>query len=280
MLTEIFCQIDDFCNSFLPSWNTFLKKQGLIRRNRARCLALSEVMTILVAFHHYKYRDFKSFYNNFVKIHLRKEFPTTPSYNRFLEIASDATIPLEIFIRKNLKVSDDKFIVDSTSLSVCELVRMKSNRVFKAVAKKGRTSTKEFFGLKLHIIVDSKGNIASFKITSGNTHDVKVVEQLSANISGKLYGDRGYISDDVWSRLLKRGVALITNVRKNMNWNHANIEDRKFLKKRGRIETIIGLLKTKFHLEHSRHRSIAGFFRHIYSTLVMYQVSGQRVSFC
>lgn len=62
-LVKLFCEVDDFCRSFEPGW----KKQLLIgsgkKRNRQFTLALSEVMTIVIAFQGSAYRTFKDYYN-------------------------------------------------------------------------------------------------------------------------------------------------------------------------------------------------------------------------
>ena len=64
-LEALFCHIDDFCQVFEPRWQATLLDNGLKHRKRARSLSLSEIMTILVAFHQQGYRNFKHFYQKF-----------------------------------------------------------------------------------------------------------------------------------------------------------------------------------------------------------------------
>ena len=59
-LEELFCSVDDFCQSFEPQSKQQLLGCGLQIRNRLRGLSLSEVMTILIAFHQSCYRKFKT----------------------------------------------------------------------------------------------------------------------------------------------------------------------------------------------------------------------------
>jgi hypothetical protein len=54
-LEELFCSIDDFCQKFEPQWYKQLLTEGIKTRNRPRRLCLSEIMTILVAFHQSHY---------------------------------------------------------------------------------------------------------------------------------------------------------------------------------------------------------------------------------
>jgi hypothetical protein len=50
-LDALFCDVDDFCQSFEPQWKMKLLNNGGIKRVRAKSLCLSEIMTILIAFH-------------------------------------------------------------------------------------------------------------------------------------------------------------------------------------------------------------------------------------
>jgi len=61
-LVEMFCHVDDFCQAFLPIWQAQLLASGAIQRQRPRSLCMSEIMTILIAFHQSHYRDFKAYY--------------------------------------------------------------------------------------------------------------------------------------------------------------------------------------------------------------------------
>ena len=48
--------------------------------------------------------------------------------------------------------------------------------------------------------------------------------------------------------------------------------EKKMLRKRSIIETVFDLLKNKFSLEHTRHRSVSNFLVHILSTLAAYSL--------
>jgi hypothetical protein len=61
-ITELFCQIDDFCKSFEPNLNKKLIAHAKSSRNRAASISLSELMTIAVLFHQLRFRQFKAFY--------------------------------------------------------------------------------------------------------------------------------------------------------------------------------------------------------------------------
>jgi hypothetical protein len=98
-ILTVFFDIDEFCKLFEPRFNAHLLAGALKKRNRARSLSLSEVMTILVLFHASGYRNLKQFYLEFVCQHLRSEFPHLVSYTRFVEFERDALMPLAAYLQ-------------------------------------------------------------------------------------------------------------------------------------------------------------------------------------
>lgn len=105
-------------------------------------------------------------------------------------------------------------------------------------------------------------------ITKAATNDVTQVELLAQNLVGKLYGDKGYISQKLAEKLLWQGLSLITVIRSKMKNKPMLNKDKIMLKKRSLIETVFDYLKNKFNLEHTRHRSMVNCFVHILSTLL------------
>ena len=99
-LLEVFCDVDDFCQQFEPVWRQPLVASGRLQRQRARRLSVSEVMTILIVFHHSHYRTFKAFYTTHVLRHWRTEFPGLVSYSRFVEFIPSTLGPLCAYLRQ------------------------------------------------------------------------------------------------------------------------------------------------------------------------------------
>ena len=160
--------------------------------------------------------------------------------------------------------------VDSTKLQVCHNKRIPRNKVFKRLAKRGKTTAGWFFGFKLHLIINEKGEILSFLITQGNVSDVSVLEKLSVGIMGKLFGDKGYISSEVAAKLLEKGTALFTTLRSNMKQKLLSTMDRILLRKRVLIETVNDQLKNISQIEHSKHRSPTNFLVNVLGGLAAY----------
>src|SRR6476469_2733533 len=95
---ELVCHVDDSCRTFEPRWHQQCLASNTKRRNRARELALSEIMTILILFHQSHDRTFKAFYTEHVCIDLRGEFPHLVSYTRFVEVFPSALVPLVVYL--------------------------------------------------------------------------------------------------------------------------------------------------------------------------------------
>ena len=88
---------------------------------------------------------------------------------------------------------------------------------------------------------------------------------------GKLFGDRGYISQALVERLLvEQGVQLITKVRKNMGQRFLTLRDKLLLRKRAIIESVNDQLKNVCQIEHSRHRGPLHFLVHLLAALIAY----------
>lgn len=280
-LVEIFYHVDNFCKDF----EKHLAEQQLSNRSsnagRKRCLSMSDVMTIVINFHHSKMRTFKDYYNNHVKMFLTKAFHGLVSYNRFVELMRDSMQHLYIFTNCFClgKVTGISFI-DSTVLAVCKNLRISSHKVFKGVAQRGKSSTGWFYGFKLHLIINEFGEIIAFDITSGNVDDrkAKVIDRLTKNLTGKLFGDRGYLSKSLFQRLYDKGIHLFTRLKKGMKQTMLTLQDKLLLNKRGLIETVNGQLKSACYIEHTRHRSLTNFFVNVLSGLAAYSFSHTKPS--
>jgi len=274
-ITEIFCIVDDFCIEFdkVKDGHVLDKNDGKKRRNRSFKLSDSEVITIMIMFHAGQFRNIKHFYINYIMAHHQKEFPQTVSYNRFVELQQKAAIPMAIFLKTFcLGACTGVSFIDSTPLKVCHIRREHSNKVFKGMATKGQCSIGWFFGFKLHLIINDKGEILDFMITQGNVNDREPLKQQSFHqrIFGKLIGDKGYICKTLFEQLFVDGIHLITKIRKNMKNCLMHIHDKILLKKRALIETVNDELKNICQIEHTRHRSFENFVTNLLSGLIAY----------
>lgn len=269
-LTQLFCDIDDFCEQFMPEWRKQLVSSEETKRSRTHRMSYSEIITIWIFYHQSGYRTFKWFYQKHIQVQCRNKFPNLLSYNRFIEIVPEILVPITVFMQSRQGATQGIAFVDSTPLRVCKNLRIPRHKTFKDVAGRGKSSTGWFYGFKLHLIVNDQGEILSFCITPGNIDDRKPVPQLAKSLTGKLFGDRGYISKKLAQLLLDHKVKLITTLKKNMKKQIIDPFDKLLLRKRSIIETINDQLKNICDLEHSRHRSLTNYMTSIIASLVAY----------
>jgi hypothetical protein len=160
--------------------------------------------------------------------------------------------------------------IDSTSITVCHNKRVSRNKVFKGLAKRGKTTSGWFYGFKLHLVINDKGEIIAFQLTPGNIADVVMLDTVTIGLWGKLFGDKGYISAKEAEKLFLRGVQIITGLRAKMKPKLMPLIDKILLRKRSLIETVNDQLKNISQIEHTRHRSPANFLINLLSGLVAY----------
>lgn len=269
-ITEIFCLVDEFCQQFIP----FLEKYSIGNKSkRPPTMSPSEIISIMILFHLSGFRCFKHFYIFYVQKHMQAEFPKTVSYNRFTELMQSNILPLTMFLKTCcMGNSTGISFIDSTPVRVCKNKRIKNNKVFKDIATVGKSTMGWFYGFKLHIIINEKGEILSFTITQANVDDREPLknEGFLKGIFGKLFADKGYISKKLADILFVDGVHLITQLRNNMKNCLMTLSDKILLRKRSVIETVNDELKNMCQIEHSRHRSIGNFLTNLISGLIAY----------
>ena len=278
-ITELFCILDDFCKQFNQSLDKALicDQKTTIQKS---ALTLSESMTIVILFHQSGFRFFKYFYCQMIMPFWKSAFPKLLSYNRFIEIMPRCLQALTSFFHQIKGKDTGISIIDSTKLVVCHNLRIKRHRVFKGLANRGKSSTGWFYGLKLHMVINHLGGIINLKLTSGNVHDVAVLESLTQELKGILLGDKGYLSKAKTDALAKRGLKLLTPARRNMKNKPIRTEEEKqLLCKRGLIETVNDQLKNLHQLEHSRHRSVNNFMVNMMAAVVAYCLNPNKPTF-
>lgn len=277
-VVEIFCDIDDFCKSWFQETSSYLLPDPNRKRERKCRLAASEIMAIAILFHLSHYRTFKDYYRHCVETHLKSYFPELVSYNRFVEIMASVITPLSAYLLSRLGGKTGLYYVDSTMLKVCHNRRIHRHKTFRGIAERGKTSVGWFYGFKLHIVINHKGELVSFCITRGNIDDRKPLEQLFNNLDGLAAGDKGYLSKKKEETLLQQGLKLITRVRRNMKEKAMSTFEKYFLSQRGIVETVIDQLKSICQIEHTRHRKPDNFLINLLAGLMAYMIKPRKPS--
>jgi DDE family transposase len=277
--TKLFCDVDDFTQAVKKGMQSHQLSHGKAAPQPTRKPGLdeSEIITIILLFQESPCRNFKYFYQSYLQLY-KGEFPGMPSYQRFVALMPRVLHLLAILLYCLLAKNKGISYIDATSLAVCHPKRVSRNKVFRGLAKLGKTTKGYFFGFKLHIIINEKGDLIRVQLTPGNVDDRFVVPQITESLTGLLFGDKGYISKELFLKLYRRGLKLVTGIKKNMKNKLMIWREKILLRKRGVIETVFDYLKNKLQLEHTRHRSPFNMLVHVLSTLIVYQLKPSKPS--
>ena len=275
-ITELFVCVDDFVKQYeimlqaniLPS----SKKPTRVPGRKT-----SEIMTVLLLFHQSPSKNFKFFYASYLQLY-QGEFPNLPSYNRFVELQQRCLGHFHACLMVLCAMAKQTGIayIDSTCIPVCHNKRTSRHKVFKGLAALGKSTMGWFFGLKLHLIINEKGELLNAQLTPGNVDDRKPVRRITSRLSGLLFGDKGYIDKVLFSDLQKRRLKLVTGIKSTMKNKLMPLQEKILLRKRSIIETVNSVIKCDFQISHTRHRSFINGFIHIFSTLVAYTLKSTK----
>jgi hypothetical protein len=264
-IVEVFCEVDDFCQAFLPQWEaSLLGPGGPAPRGPQPGLSTSEIITLLLT----------------VQASSISRASITASPSRWL-LSRHAVLralrrPAETCLRaagvlpRQPPRDQDRALLHRFHRP-CDNHRISRHKVFADLAQRGKTSMGWFFGFKLHLVFNNRNEIVALKLTPGNVHDTTPVPALTRDLIGKLFGDKGYIGQKLAEDLLRRGLTLFTRVRKNMKALPLSLQDKALLKARNMAD--IGHIKEFSSLNLSRHRSAINAFVHIIAAITAYQIN-------
>lgn len=289
-LTILFYFIDNFCKTVgnsIKNIEDYDKKKDCDKKinnkasksTRTANLSNSEILTILLFYYQSPCDNFKNFYIYYLQKFYSKDFKLV-SYNRFLTLQKRVLELLILLLQWYLSQAEHTGIayIDSSKLSVCKNKRISQHKVFGGLAERGKSSMGWFYGFKLHMIINEKGEIHDIEITAGNTDDRAAIPNLIGHLKGLLFGDKGYLGQELFEKLYSKGIKLVTGIKKNMKNKLMPIEEKIYLRKRSIIETVFGVLKNSLDLEHSRHRSVTNYFMHIIAVIVTYCMKDNKPS--
>jgi hypothetical protein len=274
-VVEIFCEVDDFCKVYEQKLAPHLLPCASSKHNSNQpAVSLSEMMTIEILYHRSAYKCFEYYYiEEVLKGSLQSYFPSSPSYNRFVELKPRMLTALICYLYcLRLGALIGLYYGDSTPLSVCHNRRIRQHKVFAGLAQRGKSSVDWFYGFKLFIVVNGLGEIVQAFVAPGNVSDgaQTTIQRLFKGLKGLAFADKGFINTAAFEALLKDGLKLITALRSNMKNKLMELKEKLLLKKRGMVEAVIDILKSVCDIEHSRHRSPANMLVNTYAALCAY----------
>lgn len=113
-----------------------------------------------------------------------------------------------------------------------------------------------YYGFHSHVLISGSGVITQFALTPANGDERETLWDLVSNIHGFLIGDKGYLSQPLKLELQTFAVDLQTALRSNMHDSRPRWWVRLIIKVRRLIETVIGQLVGRFHLDKAWARDI------------------------
>jgi hypothetical protein len=210
-LIELFICLDDFCIA-LEEWKSRQPRFQISLTNHP-IMSDSEMLTILVFYQFSGYKCFQYYYEQYVRVNLRSYFPQLISYERFVALIPRLLPGLYVFVKWRTLLSKRTgwYIIDSKPLPVCHNRRIHSNKVFDSHARRGKSSMGWFYGYKVHLVINQEGEIINFVFTPGNVADNNqgVLKHLLAALTGKCFGDKGYMTA-LFEEFYLKGLQLIT----------------------------------------------------------------------
>jgi len=155
-------------------------------------------------------------------------------------------------------LADTLHMIDGLPMPVCKFARAYFSKVFKGDAAYGYCATKKesYYGFRGHLAINSVGVVTAATFTPANVDERDVCPELVEKIQGLLLGDKGFMRPVLQKELGVNGLHLQTPLRDNM------VDDRPkgflgWMKGTRRlIETVIGQLSERFHIEKIRARDL------------------------
>lgn len=252
-IIAVFCLIDD-------ELKKMLKGKKLRQRGPTPRLSDSEVITMEII-GEFLGKDCDKAIWEYFKSHWQHFFPKIPDRSNFVRQAANLHIVKRV-LQESLAVSlgafgDSLHIIDGLPMPVCKFARAHFSQIFKGQATYGYCATKKehYYGFRGHVVINSIGVITAAAFTGANVDERDVCPELVERIKGLLLGDKGFIRAELQNDLEDQGVYLQTPLRENM----VEKRPKSFLKwmmgTRRLVETVIGQLTERFHIEKVRARN-------------------------
>jgi len=274
-LIEIFCDCDDFCNFFKQWQERIMIDSGTKPRKPTRTteLSLSECMCIMIVYHQSGMKCFQYYYQEMVMKEMKGYFPKIPCYERFVQLIPRTTVALFMFVNLfRIGRTQECYFADSKKLPVCDNLRIRSNKVFKGIACRSKSSTGWFYGLKLFLVINAYGEVMKCLVTPAGIADnnLEVMKKIFKNLTGYAFADKGFLSQPAFEYFYQVGLKIVTTIRKNMKNKLMSLFEKILRRKRGIIESVNDLLMTLCDIDHTRHRSPINCIAHTYAGVAAY----------
>lgn len=243
----------------VDNYDDLTKNRPLRTRGYQPKLSDSEVITMEIVGEFLGNDQDKSIWQYF-RTHWLHWFPNLGSRANFAKQSANLwKIKEQIAQQLVHQMGVDKSVVHSVDgfpIPVCKRTRAKRSRCFKNEAGYSYCAAKDekYYGFRGHLVINGSGIITNFAFAKASIDERDVVPELTEGLTGLLIGDKGYIRPYLREKLLRRKLVLQTPFKKNMKDNRPKKFIRLLMAIRRRIETVIGQLTERFHIQKVRAR--------------------------
>ena len=151
---------------------------------------------------------------------------------------------LQVFLKNK---ENDCFIVDSFPVKAYENHKSFRAKIFSSKDFHGYCASKKqyFFGIKVHMIVNSEGVPIEFSFAPGRESDIKNLQNLNLNLSKNslILGDKAYTNYSFEDLLIEsEGIQLLAKRKANHKRQHSNKHKILLSKQRNSIESVFSCI--------------------------------------
>jgi len=252
-IIEVYCRVDEALNNVLK---TPLRKRGFQPK-----LSDSEVITMEIVGEYLGKDQDKAIWRYFHH-HWHEWFPNLGSRANFVKQSANLWAvkqSMQFYLANEMHaLSDTIHMADGFPMPVCKLTRVQQSCCFQGVASHSYCASKDekYYGFEGHIVINTEGVICGYTFAPAHIDERDVVQDMTDDISGLLLGDKGYIRPLLKEELLNQGINLQTPLRKNMKDSRPKEEVAALVSTRRLVETVIGQLAERFHIEKVRARDL------------------------
>jgi hypothetical protein len=252
----VYCLVDDLLPELV---RIHTNGQGLRPGRMKPKLSDSEVITMLVVGEFLGHDSDKAIWKHFRR-HGRHLFPRIGDRTRFIRQGANLwwfVGALHRVVAKRLgALDDDVHVIDGFPMELANINRASRTRSFRGEAARGYCAAKKhhYFGFRGHLVISFEGIVAACTVAAANIDERQAAWDVIDDLAGQLLGDKGYIGQFFASLLQEQGVVLLTPVRKNMAQPATTPWTSTMGRIRRRIETVIGQLVERFHVDKVRAR--------------------------
>lgn len=251
-IITVFCLIDDECKK-LP--------RPIRRGGFCPALSDSEIMTMEIVGEFLEIDTDTGIWRYF-KEHWLDLFPKIGDRTTFARQAANLHVVKQLLQESFAKVlgafSDSLHIIDGLPMPVCKFARAHFSHIFKGEAAYGYCATKKerYYGFHGHLVINSIGVVTAGTFTAANVDERDVCPELVQKIQGLTLGDKGFIRPILEDELGQQEIYLQTPLRENMQENRPKWFMQWMMGTRRLVETVIGQLAGRFHIEKIRARDL------------------------